>query len=121
MTFKNEVELQKIMEHAQHFNEKNEQKTFLYLMPDEENEFEKVFEIEYPGSYEIMEQWMNIMAEACADYSRNYEFYDSMPQGIGEVELVLHAIKTHKIPLVRYWTASKVEKLSALWLRKQRN
>ena len=119
MTIKNEDELQKIMEYAQHFDHLKEEKTFLYLMPDEENEFEKVFEIKDPQSYETKEQWMNIMAEACADYSRNYEFYDSMSQGISDVELVLHAIKTHKIPLVRYWTSAKVEKLSALWLRRQ--
>jgi hypothetical protein len=93
--------------------------TFLYILPDIENEFEQVFEIVAPSRYKTREKWMNIMANAAAEYYKNSDIYDEDDHGITTTELVLSAIVKHKIPLVKYWESVKTEKINIFWLCKQ--
>lgn len=109
-----------ISEYAKTFADKKMVNTFLYILPDPENEFDQVFEIEDPHSYDIMKGWMAVMGDAYADYYRDNVPYDNSSENISTVELVLHAIKKHNIPLVRYWDSSKTEKINLRWLNEQR-
>ncbi|MEK5358013.1 hypothetical protein [Paenibacillus sp. FSL L8-0709] len=101
---------------ASQVKDKNEQETFLHILPDPENEFENVIEIKVPQSYEIKEKWIDIIANAYVEYYKNSEVYDN--QDIGPIELVLNAIKIHDIPIVRYWGSAQVEKLNVRWLNR---
>lgn len=113
------VIINKVYENAQALKEKGQGHTFLYLLPDPENEFIKAFEIEDPSSYEIIEKWTNIIANAYVEYYRNSDIYDNAEQEIGPIELVLNAIKTNNIPLIKYWKAAKIEVLNTIWLNQQ--
>lgn len=109
-----------IIEHAKTFADQKMVNTFLYILPDPENEFDQVFEIEDPNSYDIKKSWMAVMGEAYANYYRDNVPYDNSSENISTVELVLHAIKKHDIPLVRYWDSSNTEKINLRWLNEQR-
>lgn len=116
---KSENELNNILENAKKLAQKEKEKTFLYILPDPENEFEKVFEIKDPEHYQTQQNWMSIMADAYAEYYRNSDFYDELEEDIGPLELILDAIARHHIPLLSYWTPSKTEKINLYWLNRQ--
>ncbi|WPS85664.1 hypothetical protein SMD22_01005 (plasmid) [Brevibacillus halotolerans] len=113
--------LDEIYRSAKMLKEKKCEDTFLYLLPDPELRFVKVFEIQKPANYKDREEWMSIIANAYAEYYKDTETYDMSEKNICTINLVLNAIKINNIPLVRYWDVVGVEMLNVRWLRNQIN
>lgn len=85
----------------------------LFVCPDTEWEFPKVYEV----AEEFMRSAMDVIYDAIALYYKESDFWDEVTD-LTSTELVKIYTRAHNIPIIRFFPVSKVELLNVTKLNK---